>query len=115
MNNCPEARWLAEDVLDGPTFCLRTGSALKRCEKHTQVWYQRQWLQQIVHRPSGKNEFQPSLMRGEGIWARKVSLYNGRFRRLTVERMERIRSSGLPFIVEVNGPRGPFVQVWVLP
>ena len=115
LNNCPEARWRAEDVLDGPTFNMRTSSAFKRCAKHTKTWYEKKVLQQIRHRPSGENEFQPSLMRGEGLWARKVSLYNARYRRFTVEKMQRIHASGVPFIVEVKGPRGPFVQVWVLP
>ena len=100
---------MVEDILDGQTLNLRTKSLFTRCSRHTEAMFKRNTLQAIHHAPTGEHEFQPSLLRGPGAWAKRVSLYSGRWRRLTVEKMIGIVRSGLPFVQPV-GAKGPFVQ-----
>ena len=72
--------------MDGSTLHLRTKSLLTRCERRMGVMCGRDALQSVHHVPSGEHEFQPSLLGGPGAWARLVSLYDHRWRCLTVER-----------------------------
>ncbi len=76
--------------------------------------YNTGFLQNIHHVPVGENEFQPSLLRGAGVWSKKISLYNKRWRRLTVEKMLAAMRRGLPFCLR-TGARAGFVETWVMP
>ena len=114
LNNCPGSGWMVGDILGGSTLNLRTKSLLTRCARHTKAMSKRNALQAIHHAPTGEHEFQPSLLRGPGAWTTRVSLYPGRWRRFTLEKMLGIVPRGLPFVQTV-GAKGPFVQVWVMP
>ncbi len=100
--------------MDGDSTHLRTKSMFERCERKTRVMFEKKALQCIVHMPSGENEFQPSLVRGSGVWSRKVSLYNKPWRRLTVEKMLGMMQRGLPFYIKLCR-KGPFAEIWVMP
>ena len=102
LNNCPGSGWMVGDILGGSTLNLRTKSLLTRCARHTKAMSKRNALQAIHHAPTGEHEFQPSLLRGPGAWTTRVSLYPGRWRRFTLEKMLGVVRRGLLFVETVG-------------
>ena len=117
VSNRLEAFWNKLDALvSQPEEYMMLDALLKELRSIHVGWQKDFAFSEFLHFPGGRNFFAPRVMEGEGQYVKLGGLYDKPFRKLTVEKMQRMDKRGLYFYEEfpaVDNLIWTWKRVWV--
>ena len=111
MNQGMEAHWKSKNLEKGKFTRDHVEKIFEKAETGYLKKFLDKLLKLIEHEPCGINNYQPALLRGEGLWEPKGTLYKVAFRRLTQQKMRKMLEDGAQFYIE-RGARFGFTKTF---
>ena len=84
LSNAQESEWAVDHLSHSKTKTKIISFVFKALQTQFESWEHAHRHEDIEHQPRGQNRYQPSLIRGSGLWEKKTSLHDKGFYRNTV-------------------------------